>query len=81
VSQRNFYTITGLRNYEKKDWLMKFRRCRSMDTLETVFEHLKYVGDPREEFAMTSAYDHRKAELTIGIRFDCIPAYVWKLVK
>ncbi|WP_282601361.1 Hha/YmoA family nucleoid-associated regulatory protein, partial [Pantoea ananatis] len=32
---------------------MKFRRCRSMDTLETVFEHLKYVGDPREEFAMT----------------------------
>jgi hemolysin expression modulating protein len=37
-----------------------------MDTLETVFEHLKYVGDPKEEFAMTLAYDHRKAELTIG---------------
>jgi len=26
----------------KTDWLMPFRRCRSIDALETVYEHLKY---------------------------------------
>lgn len=52
-----------------------------MDTLETVFEHLKYKVDSGEEFAVTSAYDHRKAELTVGKLFDRVPAHVWKLVK
>ncbi|ADU73082.1 hemolysin expression modulating family protein (plasmid) [Pantoea sp. At-9b] len=65
----------------KTDWLMRFRRCRSIDTLETVYEHLKYEGDPKEEFAFTSAYDHRKAELTVGKLFDRVPAHVWKLVS
>lgn len=52
-----------------------------MDTLETVYEHLKFEGDPKEEFAFTSAYDHRKAELTVGKLFDRVPAHVWKLVS
>ena len=43
-----------------------------MDTLETVYEHLKYEGDPKEDYAMTSAYDHRKAELTVGKLYDHI---------
>jgi len=60
---------------------MKFRRCRSIDTLETVYEHLKYEGDPKEDYAMTSAYDHRKAELTVDKLFDRVPADVWRLVN
>lgn len=65
----------------KTDLLMRFRRCRSMDTLETVYEHLRYKADSSEEFVITSAYDHRKAELTVGKLFDRVPAYVWKLVE
>lgn len=63
------------------DWLMRFRRCRSIDTLETVYEQLKYRSDSKEEFAITSAYDHRKAELTVGKLFDRVSAHIWKLVK
>ncbi|QZX98199.1 hypothetical protein K6R05_21925 (plasmid) [Pantoea alfalfae] len=65
----------------KTDWLMRFRRCRSIDTLETVYEHLKYKSDSKEEFAITLAYDHRKAELKVGKLFDRVRAQVWKLVK
>jgi len=65
----------------KTDWLMRFRRCRSIDTLEAVYEHLKYKGDSKEEFAINSAYDHRKAELTMGKLFDRVPPHVWKFVK
>ncbi|MGP2446617.1 hemolysin expression modulating protein [Pantoea ananatis] len=65
----------------KTDWLMKFRRCRLIDSLETVYEHLKYAGDPKQELAVTSAYDHRKAELTVGKLFDHVPAHVWRFVK
>ncbi|MEN4569160.1 Hha/YmoA family nucleoid-associated regulatory protein [Pantoea agglomerans] len=60
----------------KTGWLMRFRRCRSIDTLETVYEHLKYKGDSKEEFTMNSAYDDRKAELTVGKLFDRVPACV-----
>ncbi len=52
-----------------------------MDTLETVYEHLKYEGDPKEDYVMTSAYDYRKAELTVGKLFDRVPAHVWKFVE
>lgn len=65
----------------KTDWLMKFRRCHSMDTLETVYEHLMYEGDPKEGFAITPAYDHRKAEITVNKLFERVPAHVWKFVK
>nr|WP_329809280.1 Hha/YmoA family nucleoid-associated regulatory protein [Pantoea ananatis] len=60
---------------------MKFRRCRSIDTLETVYEHLKYEGDAKEEYAMTSAYDHRKAELTVDKSFDRVPASCLEISK
>ncbi|ECW8874884.1 hypothetical protein F5G77_17535 [Salmonella enterica] len=65
----------------KSDWLMKFRRCHTLATLETVYEHLRYNGDPQEEYAMTQAYDHRKAEFATGKLFDRVPAHVWKFVE
>lgn len=65
----------------KTDWLMKFRRCHTLETLERVYEHLCYNGDPREDFAMTQAYDHRKAEFAAGKLFDRVPAHVWKFVE
>jgi len=60
---------------------MRFRRCRSLNTLETVYEHLKYKSFSKEEYAITSAYDHRKAELTVGKLFDHVPSHIWRLVK
>ncbi len=65
----------------RTDWLFKFRRYNTLDMLDKVYEHLYYTGDPTEEFTMTQAYDHRKAELAAGKLFDRVPAYVWHFVK
>ncbi|MBU9819654.1 hypothetical protein J1782_07110 [Rahnella sp. BCC 1045] len=65
----------------KDDWLLKFRRCQTPDTLEKVYERLKYAGDPKESLEMTGAYDHRKAEFAAGKLFDRVPAHVWQFVK
>ncbi|WP_420916299.1 Hha/YmoA family nucleoid-associated regulatory protein [Pantoea allii] len=46
----------------KTDWLMKFRRCRSAETLETVYEHLMYSDHTDQQYEITRAHDHRKAE-------------------
>ena len=64
----------------RTDWLLKFRRCQTMETLEKVYEYLSYTGDPAEEFVMTQAWDHRKAELVAGRLFDRVPKYVWQYV-
>ncbi|WNK51358.1 Hha/YmoA family nucleoid-associated regulatory protein (plasmid) [Pantoea agglomerans] len=42
---------------------------------------MKYKGDSKEEFAITSEYDHRKAELTVEKLFDRVPAHMWKLAE
>jgi len=65
----------------RTEWLMKFRRCQSLDTLEKVYEHLSYTGDAKEAFVMTQAYDHRKAEFAAGKLFDRVPGHVWQYVK
>ncbi|ORM59204.1 hypothetical protein PRCB_09100 [Pantoea rodasii] len=65
----------------RTEWLLKFRRYQNLDTLEKVYEHLQYTGDAQEEFAMTSAYDHRKAEFAAGKLFDRVPKHVWQYVK
>lgn len=65
----------------KIDWLMRFRRCRSVETLETVYEHLMYLDDTEEQYEITRAYDHRKAELATGKLYDRVPAHVWKFVE
>lgn len=64
----------------RTEWLMKFRRCTSSETLEKVFDRLSYHGDPKEYDAMTQAYDHRKAELVSGKLFDRVPKHVWRYV-
>ncbi|WP_337013943.1 Hha/YmoA family nucleoid-associated regulatory protein [Pantoea sp. AS142] len=65
----------------KTDWLMKFRRCHTLETLETVYENLSYKIPDDEGFAMTQAYDHRKAEFAAGKLFDRVLGYVWRFVK
>jgi len=65
----------------KTDWLMRFRRCRSVDTLETVYEHLMYSDYAEKQYEITRAYDHRKAELVTGKLYDRVPAHVWKFVE
>ncbi|WP_162286907.1 Hha/YmoA family nucleoid-associated regulatory protein [Pantoea stewartii] len=65
----------------KTDWLMKFRRCRSAETLETVYEHLMYSDHTDEQYEIIRAYDHRKAELATGKLYDRVPAHVWKFVE
>lgn len=65
----------------KTDYLMKFRRCLTLATLEKVYEHLHYTADPAHQCAIDSAYDHRKAEFAAGKLFDRVPAHVWTYVK
>ncbi|MBS0883884.1 hypothetical protein JK231_25205 [Pantoea sp. JGM49] len=64
----------------RTEWLLKFRRYQSLETLEKVYEHLSYKDDLEDEFAMTQAYDHRKAEFAAGRLFDRVPRHVWQYV-
>ncbi len=69
-------------NQTKQEFLLKLRRCMTIETLDKVIEHNKYsllTSEERENFI--SAADHRLAELTIGRNFDRIPAGAWKLVR
>lgn len=65
----------------RTEWLLKFRRCLTPETLEKVYEHLSYTSDPAEEIAMTQAWDHRKAELAAGKLFNRVPKHMWHYVK
>ncbi|HDC4825630.1 TPA: hypothetical protein O8U84_004714 [Escherichia coli] len=65
----------------KSDYLFKFRRSSSLETLEKVYEHMSDNVDPQEFMAFMSAYDHRKAEITVGKIFDKVPPSVWRLVN
>lgn len=66
------------------DYLMKFRKVSSPDTLEKLFDHLNYsLTDTKEIINMYRAADHRRAELASGGRlFDlgCVPKTVWRYV-
>jgi len=63
------------------DWIYKFRRLHSLETLDKLYEHLCYTVDASEQYAMTQAWDHRKAELAAGKLFDRVPATVWRYVQ
>lgn len=67
-----------------QDYLLKFRKVSSPDTLEKLFDHLNYsLTDNREIMDMYRAADHRRAELASGGRlFDlgCVPKSVWRYV-
>ncbi|MXP56251.1 hemolysin expression modulator Hha [Pantoea sp. Mhis] len=65
----------------KKDYLMKLRRCRSIDTLERVIEKNKYELSDNELVRFYSAADHRLAELTMNKLYDKVPISVWKYVR
>lgn len=66
------------------DYLLKFRKVSSLDTLEKLFDHLNYsLTDSKEIIDMYRAADHRRAELASGGRlFDLgrVPKSVWRYV-
>ncbi|MGV3345527.1 HHA domain-containing protein [Enterobacteriaceae bacterium LUAb1] len=65
----------------KTDYLLRLRRCRSIDTLERVIEKNKYELSDDELVVFNSAADHRLAELTMNKLYDKVPASVWKFVR
>ncbi|KGD75207.1 MULTISPECIES: HHA domain-containing protein [Tatumella] len=65
----------------KTDYLMRLRRCRSIDTLERVIEKNKYELSDEDLVVFYSAADHRLAELTMNKLYDKVPATVWKYVR
>ena len=65
----------------KTDYLMRLRRCQSIDTLERVIEKNKYELSDNELVVFYSAADHRLAELTMNKLYDKIPSTVWKYIR
>ena len=65
----------------KTDYLMRLRKCTSIETLERVIEKNKYELTDDELKLFYSAADHRLAELTMNKLYDKIPASVWKFVR
>ncbi|MEH0832655.1 transcription modulator YdgT [Pectobacterium cacticida] len=67
------------------DYLLKFRKVNSTESLERLFDHLNYsLTDSQEIINMYRAADHRRAELAAGGRlFDLghVPKYVWHHVQ
>lgn len=65
----------------KFDYLMRLRKCTTIETLERVIEKNKYELSDDELELFYSAADHRLAELTMNKLYDKIPASVWKFVR
>ncbi|KEY60537.1 HHA domain-containing protein [Serratia sp. DD3] len=65
----------------KIDYLMRLRKCTTIDTLERVIEKNKYELSNNELELFYSAADHRLAELTMNKLYDKIPVAVWKFVR
>ena len=67
------------------DYLLKFRKVSSLDTLEKLYDHMNYSLTNTEEIInMYRAADHRRAELVSGGRlFDVgqVPKSVWRFVQ
>ena len=64
----------------KTDYLMKFRKHHSINTLEIVFERMLDRVSQDELISLHGAYDHRKAEIVMGKIYDKIPQSVWSFV-
>lgn len=60
-----------------QDYLLKFRKISSLESLEKLYDHLNYtLTDDQELINMYRAADHRRAELVSGGRlFDLGPGY------
>ncbi|MCT4705687.1 transcription modulator YdgT [Enterobacteriaceae bacterium H11S18] len=67
-----------------QDYLMKFRKISTLESLEKLFDHLNYsLTDNNDIVCMYRAADHRRAELVSGGKlFDlgCVPKSVWRYV-
>ncbi|MBZ4236818.1 transcription modulator YdgT, partial [Mycobacterium tuberculosis] len=55
-----------------QDYLLKFRKISSLESLEKLYDHLNYtLTDDQELINLYRASDHRRAELVSGGRlFD-----------
>ncbi|WP_052285493.1 transcription modulator YdgT [Kluyvera genomosp. 1] len=67
------------------DYLLKFRKVSSLETLEKLYDHLNYSITSTEELInMYRAADHRRAELVSGGRlYDVgqVPKSIWRFVQ
>lgn len=66
---------------KKIDYLMRLRKCTTIDTLERVIEKNKYELSSDELEMFYSAADYRLAELTMNKLYDKVPTAVWKYVR
>ncbi|ELV9471793.1 transcription modulator YdgT [Salmonella enterica] len=68
-----------------QDYLLKFRKISSLESLEKLFDHLNYtLTDDMDIVNMYRAADHRRAELVSGGRlFDVgqVPQSDWRYVQ
>ncbi|HEI8866189.1 transcription modulator YdgT [Serratia sp. AKBS12] len=65
------------------DYLMTFRKCSTLDSLEKVYDKLNYsINNDLEMSHMYRAADHRRAELVAGKLFDLgkVPKTLWTQV-
>lgn len=65
----------------KTDWILKLRRCTTLDTLEKIIEKNRYTLSTDDLEIFNSAADHRLAELTMNKLYDKIPASVWQHIR
>ncbi|MEQ9883269.1 hemolysin expression modulator Hha [Pectobacterium brasiliense] len=65
----------------KLDWLLRLRRCTTIDTLERIIEKNRYSLSTNDLEIFNSAADHRLAELTMNKLYDKIPASVWQYIR
>src|SRR5476651_991484 len=72
---------TSKATMNKIDYLMRLRKCRTLETLERVIEKNKYELSDDELEIFNSAADHRLAELTMDKLYDKVPIAVWKFVR
>ncbi|POT57469.1 transcription modulator YdgT [Citrobacter amalonaticus] len=68
-----------------QDYLLKFRKINSLESLEKLFDHLHYsLTDDSDIINMYRAADHRRAELVSGGRLfniGQVPKSVWHYVQ
>ncbi len=69
-----------------QDYLLKFRKINSLESLEKLFDHLNYtLSDNQDIINMYRAADHRRAELVSGGRLfnvgKCLNPYGVTLYK
>lgn len=65
------------------DYLMMFRKCSSLDSLEKLYDKLNYSLTDDDQIAnMYRAADHRRAELVAQQLFDLgkVPKSIWSQV-